>query len=112
MSAPTDRTPFTPAPHEVGPAFHGVHVAACGEDGDYVLLGHHEPRRALAALLGALRNDLGSDYREEYSGLTEDNLTRGRATFTCLNGRDRDEWYIDETLPSGEHSVDVTWFWT
>lgn len=39
--------------------FYGVHVCCIGEDGNMVALGHHEPKRVIAALNRYSREEIG-----------------------------------------------------
>lgn len=50
----------------IGEAF-GVHGSTVGEDGDWVLLGHVEPRKAIAVMWRLSRRELGLD-REDIFG--------------------------------------------
>jgi hypothetical protein len=74
----------------------GVPVSFVGEDGAVLMLGWHEPRKAVAVILRHARRDCGLDAEDvfgNYADTLEDvakNLTRTHALFTD----DRDHgWY-------------------
>uniref|UniRef100_UPI0030DFF177 hypothetical protein n=1 Tax=Streptomyces tubercidicus TaxID=47759 RepID=UPI0030DFF177 len=46
---PVRTGPFTPAPEEFGDIHYGILIASANDRGDALVLGHHDPRLALAA---------------------------------------------------------------
>lgn len=59
MSTTTTRPAFPEILVNLFPEHYGVHVSCLGEDGDIIALGHHDTRRAVAALNRYARRDLG-----------------------------------------------------
>lgn len=88
--------------------FYGVPVCAIGEDGDLVALGHHEPRRVIAAMnaysrrligLGNLYDDEGATYVAA--------AVRLSARHTILLGVDACEYRADDAEQGKAHRCDM-----
>lgn len=96
---------------------YGVDLMTVGEDGAWIALGHHSPRRMIAAIRKAARDQLGAsngtfDYCTASEALAA--VTRGRALFTEPPEpfSDEDEWWAHWSADARAHpdAVDVT-FW-
>lgn len=59
MSTDQIASPTTLADHPSFSTHYGVKVCTLGEDGDLLALGHHEPRRVIAALNRYCRREIG-----------------------------------------------------
>lgn len=97
--------------------FYGVPVSAIGEDGDMIALGHHEPRRVLAAMRRYGREVCGMDDEDTfgYGFLGRAHLSmyavlkRAHAVFTDEAGY---EWYarlVPDPDPHALSAATVNW---
>lgn len=80
---------------------YGVPIANVNEDEDYVMLGHHEERRIVAAMNAYWREELGSVLCSTYEDIA-DPISQHWAVFT--NGDETVDWawhfeYCDEGTP-------------
>lgn len=92
-----DAVPVTP----VMPwTYYGVPVSTFGEEGDWIALGHHEPRRFLAAICRGVRENIDRHVREglalewddTVADILAERITIGYATFLAPAADPGDWW--------------------
>lgn len=86
--------PFTATPDDMMRTVFGVHVTSVGEDGNWLALDHVEPRRMLAAVLRAARDEIGLT-REETIG--PDDTWGDASPLDCVVH----SWAVFERHPDG-----------
>jgi len=108
---PTFVTPEPEATH------YGIPVTAVGEDGDVLALGHHEPRRALAAFNRHAREQVGllnlTDIRSSTAAECLAYITQGWALFRkpLLDDDSEDpdwEWVMVPCAATDENAIPIT----
>lgn len=110
-------TPFTPTAEQMEATHYGITVCHIGEDGDMLALGHHDPRRALAAFNRHARTVLGlANYLDDRSAVAAEALetiTHVSMAFRTpdpAQGEDPDWfWVAEEVAPGAPDSTPCTY---
>jgi len=92
--------PFTPAVEQMEDTHYGITVCHIGEDGDMLALGHHSPRRALAAFNRHARVFVGVMNLEDSRG------ARIADWLGCIQER----WAVFSS-PDPSEGDDPDWLW-
>jgi hypothetical protein len=95
-------TEFTPTAEHMEAVHYGIPVASVGEDGDMLALGHHDPRRALAAFNAHARRlglcNVADDHAMTAAEVLDD-ITQQWGYFRLPDPEQDDDpdalWYVD-----------------
>lgn len=93
--------------------YYGVPVAYVGEDGEMLALGHHEPRRVIAAFNAHARCHYGLANLADDAGATAapwfKDLHQQWAVFTAPDPAESDyAWFTDEVTEGAPGALPVT----